>query len=304
MTQPTVQPTRTRNYVVDQLTAGGALLGESPCWDDRRGRLLWVDLWGGPLHSTDPATGQTISREVAPPLSAAVQTGRGTTVVTQGLCVLELTDDGVTHLVDVPEEDCLRANDAAADPVGRLWIGTMYLPGRPRVPGGLWRWEPGDPSPVRILDDVLLANGMAWSPAGDRMYFVDSLRQRVSAFAFDAGTGALGEPEPYVKVSVEAGLPDGIAVAADGSVWVALAGGGVVHRYDEQGSLVDRVELPVQYPTSCTFGGMGLSDLFVTTGSRQVPLDQRPAAVAAGAGALFRIATDVTGLTSHRVVLP
>jgi sugar lactone lactonase YvrE len=299
MTQPTTQP---RTYVVDQVTVGGALLGESPRWDERSGRLLWVDLWGGQLHSTDPASGETRTREVAPPLSAAVQTGRGTTVVTQGLCVLELTDHGVTHLVDVPEEDCLRANDAAADPVGRLWIGTMYLPGRTGAPGGLWRWEPGDPSPVRILDDVLLANGLAWSPAGDRMYFVDSLRQCITSYSYDAGV--LGDPEPYVEVPVEAGLPDGIAVAADGSVWVALAGGGVLHRYDEQGLLVDRVELPVQYPTSCTFGGNGLSDLFVTTGSRQVPLDQRPAAVAAGAGALFRIATDVTGLTAYRVVLP
>ena len=297
------QPSSTTTYAVERLTTGGALLGESPRWDAQTGRLIWVDLWGGLLHSTDPATGETRNREVAPPLSAAVPSSRGSTVVTQGLCVLELHDEGWTHLVDVPEDDCLRANDAAADPAGRLWIGTMHLPGRTAAPGGLWRWEPGEPLPVRVLDGVLLANGIAWSPTGDRVYFVDSLRQQLTTYPYDAGTGALSAPEPFVDVPAADGLPDGIAVAADGSVWVALAGGSALHRYAEDGSLVEVVELPVRFPTSCAFGGPALTDLFVTTGSRQVPLPERPAAVAGGAGALFRVATGVTGLPAYRVGL-
>jgi sugar lactone lactonase YvrE len=294
----------TTSYAVRPLTAGGALLGESPRWDDRTGRLLWVDLWGGLLHATDPVTGGTATTELAPPLSAVVATTRGTRVVTQGLCVLEVTEEVARHVADVPEAHGLRANDAAADPAGRLWIGTMQLPGRTGAPGGLWRWEPGDAVPVRMLDSALLANGLAWSPAGDRLYFVDSRRQTVTAFPYDAGTGDIGGAEPFVAVPAEAGLPDGLAVASDGSVWVALAGGGVVHRYTEDGLLADRVELPVRFPTSCAFGGNGLTELFVTTGSRQVSLAERAAAVAGGAGALFHVATDVSGLPSNRVELP
>jgi sugar lactone lactonase YvrE len=294
----------TTSYAVEPLTAGGALLGESPHWDDRAGRLLWVDLWGGLLHSTDPATGETATREVAPPLSAAVPTTRGTTVVTQGLCVLELTGQEARHLFDVPEESCLRSNDAVADPAGRLWIGTMHLPGRTTARGGLWRWQPGDAVPVRVVDDVRLANGLGWSPGGDRMYFVDSLRQRVTAFPYDVASGALGAPEPFVQVPAEAGLPDGLAVATDGSVWVALAGGGAVHRYAPDGSLADVVGLPVRFPTSCAFGGGAMSELFVTTGSRQHLLAERVEAVAGGAGALFRVPTDVAGLPAFRVELP
>lgn len=294
----TVTATRAR-----PLTAGGALLGESPRWDDRAGRLLWVDLWGGLLHATDPATGVTTTTEVAPPLSSVALTTRRTVVVTQGLCVLELTEDGPVHLVDVPETDCLRANDTAVDPAGRLWIGTMYLPGRPGARGALWRWEPGDAPPVRVLEDVALANGIAWSPAGDRMYFVDSLRQRVTAHSYDVGTGAIGAPEPFVDVPAEAGLPDGLAVSADGSVWIALAGGGAVVRHSPDGVLLDRVEMPVGFPTSCTFGGPGLSQLLVTTGSRQLPLIDRAHAVAGGAGAVFAVDVGVAGLPPHRLDL-
>ena len=285
------------------ITPAGALLGESPVWDDRAERLLWVDLWGGTLHATEPDTGDTKTVEVAPPLSAVVPTTRGTSVVTAGLCVLELTEEGPRHLVDIPEDGCLRANDAAVDPAGRLWIGTMCLPGRPGQPGGLWRLEPGDAAPERVLGDVALANGIAWSPAGDRMYFVDSLRQLVTAFPFNAPDGSLGVGERFVEVPREAGLPDGIAVAADGSVWVALAGGGAVHRYGPDGGLEERLEMPVPHPTSCAFGGSQLGDLFVTSGCWPLPADQRPDAAAQGAGALFRAATGVTGLPATRTEL-
>ena len=285
---------------VERLTPGGALLGESPRWDDRTGRLVWVDLWGGLLHATGPDG--TVTTEVAPPLSAAVLSASGSVVVTQGLCVLEITDGGTRHLVDLPEQGCMRANDAAVDAAGRLWIGTMYLPGRVGARGGLWRWEPGT-APVRVLDDIALANGIAWSPEGDRMYLVDSLRQVVNAFPYDGGRGTVGPAEPFVELPREDGLPDGLTVAADGSVWVALAGGGAVHRYSPEGVLSERVELPVRFPTSCAFGGVAMTDLFVTSGSRQVPLQQRPSAVAAGAGALYRVATNCVGLATHRLEL-
>jgi sugar lactone lactonase YvrE len=291
---------------VERLTPGGALLGESPRWDDRTGRLVWVDLWGGLLHATSPGetakTANTVTTEIAPPLSAAVLSASGSLVVAQGLCVLEITDGGTRHLVDLPEQGCMRANDAAVDAVGRLWIGTMYLPGRVGAPGGLWRWEPGA-APVRVLDDLALANGIAWSPEGDRMYLVDSLRQVVSAYPYDGARGSVGPAERFVDVPGEDGLPDGLTVAADGSVWVALAGGGAVHRYTPEGELSERVALPVQFPTSCTFGGPDLTDLFVTTGSRQVPREQRASAVASGAGALYRVATHTPGLPTHRLEL-
>jgi sugar lactone lactonase YvrE len=94
-----------------------------------------------------------------------------------------------------------------------------------------------------------------------------------------------------VKVDPSAGIPDGLAVDADGYLWVALHGGGAVHRYRPGGHLDGRVELPVSQVTACTFGGPGLDQLYITT-SR---LDMDPAAEP-GAGALFRADVGVTGL--------
>jgi sugar lactone lactonase YvrE len=285
------------------ITAAGALLGESPVWDDAGARMLWVDLWGGELHATDTTTATTTTIEIAPPLSAVALTTRGTRVVTSGLCILELADGGTAHLADVPEDPCMRVNDVAVDPAGRLWLGTMGLPHRPTRPGALWRLEPGTSAPVRVIDGVMLANGIAWSPAGDTMYFVDSRRQRIAAFPFDAADGSIGPGETFVEVPTRDGMPDGIAVDSGGGVWVALAGGSAVARYSESGELDDRVELPVRYPTSCAFGGAGLEELFVTSGCRPAARVERAAEIARGGGALFQVSTTRRGLPTNRMVV-
>jgi sugar lactone lactonase YvrE len=285
------------------ITAAGALLGESPVWDDEGARMLWVDLWGGELHATDTTTATTTTIEIAPPLSAVALTTRGTWVVTSGLCILELADGGTRDLADVPEDPCMRVNDVAADPAGRLWLGTMGLPHRPTRRGALWRLEPGAGAPVRVIDDVLLANGIAWSPTADTMYFVDSFRQRITAFPFDAADGSIGRGETFVEVSTGDGMPDGIAVDSDGAVWVALAGGSAVARYSSAGELDDRIALPVRYPTSCAFGGSGLQELFVTSGCRPAKRVERAAEIARGGGALFQVRTTSRGLPTNRMVV-
>jgi sugar lactone lactonase YvrE len=288
---------------VEPITGAGALLGEGPVWDDTAGVLVWVDIWGGLLHTTDPETGETATRDLGAPLSSVVLSRRGTFVVTAGLCVLEVGDEDVRHIADLPEPRCMRANDAAVDPAGRLWIGTMTMPHRPKRSGGLWRLDPGSDTPVPVLDDVTLANGIAWSPSGDAMYFVDSLRQQLTRYEFDPSNGSVGSGEVLVRIPEEDGMPDGLAVDSGGGIWVAMAGGGTVRRYTPSGTLDQQIALPVAFPTSCAFGGALLGDLFVTTGCRPVDPVNRPAAVAAGAGALFRVATATTGLPADRMVL-
>ncbi|MDO9409644.1 SMP-30/gluconolactonase/LRE family protein, partial [Patulibacter sp.] len=144
------------------------------------------------------------------------------------------------------------------------------------------------------LAPVTISNGLGFAPDGRSAYYVDSPTGRIDRLLWSAGTG-LHTRRPWVRLAdagASSGAYDGLAVDADGGVWVALYGGGAVHRYDERGRLDVVVELPVRQPTAVAFDG---PDLLVTTSRHGLGDAAEPAA-----GALFRIpATGTTGAPVH-----
>ena len=84
-----------------------------------------------------------------------------------------------------------------------------------------------------------------------------------------------------------------MTIDAEGGLWVALWGGGAVHRYLD-GRLERVIELPVSQPTSCCFGGAGLDELYITSAWQASRPTQRRAEPLAGA--LFRVRPGVRGV--------
>jgi sugar lactone lactonase YvrE len=178
-------------------------------------------------------------------------------------------------------------NEGGCDPDGRFWCGSMaydQAPGR----GALYRLDP-DGAVRRILDGVTISNGLDWSPDGSLAYYDDTATHRVDVFDYDRVTG-LTARRPFVRLPDD-GNPDGLTVDAEGGVWVALFGGGAVHRYTPAGALDVVVEVPTAQVTACTFGGPRLDELFVTTSREGMAADDDPLA-----GALFRAEVGVPGL--------
>ncbi|MFE1951717.1 SMP-30/gluconolactonase/LRE family protein [Streptomyces sp. NPDC059524] len=245
----------------EQAVAAHAGLGEGPTWDPAGGRLIWVDILGSRVHTYEPATGRRTVRVTEQHVGAAKPR-------TDGGLVLNLRD-GVGSWS--PEGDFSwlhrnpvagrRGNDAAVAPDGALWAGSMRYD---EAPGGghLIRVAP-DGTTTEILTGVAVSNGTGWSPDGRLMYYVDSPTRRVDVF--DVRGEQLGERREFARIQEGAGFPDGLTVDADGCVWVALWDGGALHRYTPSGTLDRVVPLPVRRPTSCAFGGPGLTDLYVTT---------------------------------------
>ena len=188
-----------------------------------------------------------------------------------------------------------RTNDGACDARGRLWVGTMALDER-SPSAALYRVD-ADLRVTRVLAGTTISNGLGWSPDGARFYFIDSQTRRVDVFAFDPETGALGERRPLVTVDVDGAVPDGMAVDAEGCLWVALHGGWGLNRYTAEGELLEEVRLPVAKVTSCCFGGPGLRHLYVTT--RRESLSEAELAQQPLAGALLRLDLGVAGLPTN-----
>jgi len=248
-------------YDYDVAVRAEATLGEGPTWDAATGRLLWLDILGGRLHTYDPATGHRTVRVTDQHVGAAKPRANGGLVLNlrDGVALLDPDDTfRWLHHEPVPGR---RANDAAIAPDGSLWAGTMRYD---EAPGGgtLTRYT-ADGTAETVLDDVAVSNGTGWSPDGRLMYYIDSPTRRVDVFDHEAGK--VSNRRLFAEIEDGAGFPDGLTVDADGCVWVALWDGGAVRRYTPAGELDRVIILPTPRVTACAFGGADLTDLYITT---------------------------------------
>jgi sugar lactone lactonase YvrE len=239
--------------IAERVGSEKAVLGEGPRWDAEAGRLLWVDIEGGLLHAGD----STIEGGA---MVCAVAPWAGDTVLvalTDALAAVDVAVGSVRRLAEIPHgAPGLRCNDGACDPAGRFWIGTMALDESPGK-GALYRYDV-DGTLHTVLDGVSLSNGLGWDAGGRLMYYVDSPTQRIDVFDFDVGSGALADRRPFAVIPESDGIPDGLALDDEGGIWVALHGGGEVRRFDPDGGLSGRVEVPVPKVTACCFVGRRL----------------------------------------------
>jgi sugar lactone lactonase YvrE len=278
--------------------AAGDELGEGPFWDERTGELLRVDIARGRIHAWNPISRRATTRELAGEVSAVVPRAHDPGWLVAAGRRLALLDGERLRTLAIVERDrpANRLNDCKCDPQGRLWAGTMS---KERTAGSaaLYRLEPGG-ALERTIAGTTISNGLGWSPDGERMYFVDSTTQRIDVLDFDGATGAIAHRRTLAEIDARHGLPDGLAVDAEGGIWVCLFGGGAVRRYGPDGRLHAHVALPVTNPTSPAFGGPDLRTLYVTSARHR--LAPARLAVEPQAGAVLAIDPGVRGLPGSR----
>jgi sugar lactone lactonase YvrE len=273
-------------------------LGEGPFWDDRADELLRVDITRGLVHVWSPARGEARTQAVGGEVGAVVPRADAPGwVLAVGHRLVLRDGDEERGLAAVEEDlDDNRFNDCRCDPQGRLWAGTMS---RQRTPGtaALYRLMPGAEL-EQVITGTTISNGLGWSPAGDRMYFVDSTTQRIDVLDFDGATGAIANRRPFAAIAPPDGLPDGLAIDAEGGVWVCLFGGAAIRRYGPDGALDAAIALPTSNPTSAAFGGPDLGTLYVTTARHRLSAAQLAAEPLAGA--VLALESGVRGLPGNR----
>jgi sugar lactone lactonase YvrE len=283
---------------VDRAFDSGDELGEGATWDVAAARLISVDIMRGRVHLFDPNTNDARTIAVGQPVGAAVpcRTGGLLLAVRDGFARLDLDTETMTFVAHVElDRPDLRMNDGACDAAGRFWAGTMSLDERPGM-GALYRLDP-DGSAHTMLTGVGISNGIDWSPDGTRMYYVDSLTQRVDQFDFDAGRGSIANRRTLVAIDPAEGCPDGLTVDSAGAIWLALWGGSALRRYLPDGTLDRVLPVPVTHPTTCAFGGPDLGDLYITSATIRLSPDERRQQPLGGA--ILRHRPGVTGRPAH-----
>jgi sugar lactone lactonase YvrE len=184
-----------------------------------------------------------------------------------------------------------RMNDAACDARGRCFAGTMATDDTPGA-GTLYRLDE-DLSVHAVLDGLTISNGLGWGPSGHVMYHIDSKAGGIDRHDFDPDSGALSRRRRLVDTDPSWGLPDGLAMDAEGGIWVAFWDGSALRRFSPDGELTEALELPAARPTRPAFGGADLDQLYVTSAKLDQPVDGDLG------GAIFVLEPGVRGVRAH-----
>jgi sugar lactone lactonase YvrE len=267
------------------------ILGEGPCYDSIWGRIWWFDILSRHIFWASPDGSSHGRFELPARASVAAPVADGTLLIASedGLFQLDRASGATVKVLDRPDWPAgFRSNDGKADMGGNLWWSSMDDNGGER-PGVIHRYRAG--RNTTVLDGVHIANSMAFSVDNRTLFLSDSKLRTIFVHDLDSRGRVLKRRE-FAKLTD--GEPDGAAIDAEGHLWVAVWDGWRLERYTPDGSTKRVIELPVQRPTSCIFGGPDLSTLFITTA--RVGLTERELSRQPLAGSLLAIHPDVKGV--------
>ena len=175
-----------------------------------------------------------------------------------------------------------RFNDMTMDASGGLWVGMMHR-GVLATRGAIFHAPSLRAVPTRVASGLGVPNGMKLSADGRTLHVVDTLERTLLAYSVDGGK--LGEPVIVSDFLGLPGKPDGMTLAADGTFWVAMWGGGCVAQLASDGAFLRKIALPAPHVSSLCFASP--QRLLVTTSRMRLSpqaLSDQP-----GSGGLFEI---------------
>jgi sugar lactone lactonase YvrE len=278
-----------------------ATLGEGVLWHAASNHVYFVDIKGRRIYRCAPDGRERRSWDTPQQVSFIVPVQGGGFVVgmEDGLYRFAEATGALTLLrhveADLPGN---RFNDGYVDACGRLWFGSMDN-GEQAATGALYRFD-GAAAPQQADTGYIITNGPATSPDGRTLYHTDTRGRRTYAFDL-APDGSVSGKREFASFHDAPGHPDGMAVDAEGCVWIAVFRGRRIDRFAPDGRKIDSVRFPCSNITKLAFGGDDLRTVYVTTARKGLSPEELSAQPLAGA--LFTFRAQAPGLPQHALRL-
>lgn len=253
-----------KTYDAELIFHNDSELLEGPCWDENSSLLYFVSIKGDIVFCLNPETDEIKSYTTDGNVGCAViKNGKLITAERSGIYERSLDDTNKKFLLNVYEGDDFRYNDGKLDPCGRLFVGTIGFNKRMENKCALYRID-SDNSYKTMVDGVTVSNGLGWTKDGNTMFYIDTPTHEVWKYDYDQTIGEMSNKTVFCKI--DDGVPDGMCVDIDDTIWVAHWGGGKVSHWDTKtGQRIGEILLPLTNASSCCVGGENLDTLFITT---------------------------------------
>lgn len=238
--------------------------GENPLWNSDDGRVYWTDIPRGALYRHDPATRHTEAIYHGDPVGGFVLRADGALLLfrVRDVVAFDPRNGTIAPVATIDDPTLDRFNDVHVDPVGRVYAGSIGKSWKPV--GGLYRFDL-DGSFTKLFDGTACSNGMAFSLDERHLFWTDTPGRIIYRFDYDRATGALTNRTPFYTCPTDEGHPDGMAMDEHGNLWSTRWGGHRLCVIAPSGQKLREVRFPVERVSSCTFGGAGNDELFITT---------------------------------------
>jgi sugar lactone lactonase YvrE len=243
--------------------AGGGAFFESPRWHEGR---LWVsDFWAFQVIAVSPDGATEMVAEVPGSPSGLGWLPDGTLlVVSMRDRTLLRVDDGATVVhADLSAHSGPEANDMVVDAAGRAYVSTIdFMAFADMPPTNLVRVDP-DGSVTTAADGLSFPNGLVVTPDGSMLIVAESWAHRLTAFDL-LPDGSLANRRVWAELGAGC-APDGMALDAEGAMWVADAGGKRAIRVREGGEILEEITADNLDVIACALGGADGRTLFLCT---------------------------------------
>jgi len=270
-----------------ELLASGYGLLEAPRVDEQN-RLYFTDIPNGGVYRRNPdGRIDTVIPKRRGVGGLMFNQGGGFVCTGRGLILFDEKTGQSRNLFAEWEGKPISFNDLTTNDRGSVYTGSIHfdpLSGNQPVPGNLFRDDPPGRA-TKLWEGIEVSNGLGLSPDRKLLYHSDSTTRAVWAYDVLAD-GGVKDRRKFGQMPD--GIPDGLAVDAEGGVWVAAARGGEVVRFSRDGTVKEQIKMPAKMVTSLVFGGSGLTELYVVTADNTDNPDRK--------GSIFRARADVPGL--------
>ncbi len=263
-----------------QVLADNLTFPESPRY--ARGEVYFSD--GPAVRAVGLKSQVRTVAELPTPLCLGVQVAAAGTVY---VCasfdrkIFRIADGDVAVAADLAEASSAPLNEFVLLPNGRILAASM---GFDPIADGF-----GSPRSARLLlaspdgmvretgPDMVFANGMVLRDDGRTLWVIESMAPSINRLSLDAD----GEVTDCTRLALhsEAGpMPDGLGMAADGSLWYADMNLGAVVLAGSDGSPAIIVDSGKQHVTSCLLFDADGQEWIVITATDLAPGEGDPAA--------------------------
>jgi sugar lactone lactonase YvrE len=268
--------------------ASGFSFLESPRWHDGRlyvsdfhtHRVLAIDS-GGAAETVAFVPGQPGGLGFAPDGSLLV-------VAMNERRLLRADGDELEQVADLSDVAAWSLNDMVVDRLGRAYVGQFgfNIPTEPRIASSSLALVDADGGVRLVADELVFPNGTAITDDGRTLLIAETFAARVSAFDV-APDGSLGNRRTWASFAETVGetifdalqcgapLPDGIALDAEGALWMGdLTGRGAL-RVAPGGAILETIGVGSEAVYAVALGSADRRTLYLCVAPR--PLDGDPA---------------------------